>query len=570
MDPLLATLRKVQWLLGVQQWIRFAVDGLIGGLAVCCAWLVLTRLFPLLAGDRTPYLGILAVAVLASLLWAIRRRPSLLEAALETDRRLALEERSTSSLQLARAEGPMIDALHEDARRRIAQVDFRGAFPFSVPSSTRWLILPLLVFGVGYVFLPEFDLFGFKERQVQAKAKQEARRVKAERIEAAARPLKDAGKTAQTDALADAARDIERVAEELAAGKLTEKQALAKLAGLGERLRERREALQPEAARPNLASEAGKLGATREMAQNILNGRFGAAAQQARELQKKLKEGDLSDEEKKKLAEDLKKLSDMLKGEQQGRSPALSEALAKTAAGLKLGELGADGLQLTPDQAPDGELSLEDVASILEQLDKLNLAMIELGECQFKMLGPSEFCRICGAKLKPCQSPGHCPGCGPGHACYGLCGACAGSGWGNCCGAGMGPWRPGYNPNFGRGMGGPGRGRGGSTGPLPDVEDAFAPTMLPGEMTKGKFLASIVQRAAPDQDAEPTQEFITELLVEAKQEAEQALTKEEIPPGAREFVRQYFGSLESEPTPQVADQSALENPAQPGTAFIQQ
>jgi len=570
MDPLLATLRKVRWLLGVQKWIRFAVAALIGGLGGCCAWLVLTRLFPLLAADRTPYAGILAIAVLGSLFWAVRRRPTLLQAAIEADRRLALDERLTSSLQLARAEGPMIDALHEDARRRLAQVDCRSAFPFFVPRSIRWLILPLLAFGVGYVFLPEFDLFGFKQRQVQAKAKDDARRVKAERIQAVARPLKDPGAAAQTEALADAARDIERLAEELAAGKLTEKQALAKLTGLGERLRERREALQPEAARPNLASEAGKLGATREMAQNILNGRFGAAAQQARELQKKLKEGSLSDQEKKKLAEDLKKLSDLLKGQQQGRSPALSDALAKTAAGLKLGELGADGLELTSDQAPDGELSLEDVASILEQLDKLNLAMLELGECQFNMLGPSEFCRICGAKLKPCQSPGHCQGCGPGHACYGLCGACAGSGWGNCCCMGTGPWRPGYNPKFGSGMGGPGRGRGSSTGPLPDVQDAFAPTMLPGEMTKGKFLASIVQRAAPDQDAEPTQEFISEVLIEAKQEAEQALTKEEIPPGAREFIRQYFGSLESEQTPQVADESALETPAQPGIAFIQQ
>ena len=81
MDPLLATLRKVRWLLGVQQWIRFAAAGLIGALAGCCAWLVLTRLFPLLAVDRTPHVGILAIGVLASLLWAIRRRPSLLQAA---------------------------------------------------------------------------------------------------------------------------------------------------------------------------------------------------------------------------------------------------------------------------------------------------------------------------------------------------------------------------------------------------------------------------------------------------------------------------------------------------------
>ena len=35
---------------------------------------------------------------------------------------------------------------------------------------------------------------------------------------------------------------------------------------------------------------------------------------------------------------------------------------------------------------------------------------------------------------------------------------------------------------------------------------------------------------------------------EAKQEAEQALTKEEIPPASREFVRQYFSTVEQKPS----------------------
>ncbi len=70
--------------------------------------------------------------------------------------------------------------------------------------------------------------------------------------------------------------------------------------------------------------------------------------------------------------------------------------------------------------------------------------------------------------------------------------------------------------------------------------------MLPGEMTKGKVLASIMRHAAPDENAESTVEYVSEALIQVQQQAEQALTKEEIPPGSREFVRQYFGSLEPE------------------------
>ena len=89
-------------------------------------------------------------------------------------------------------------------------------------------------------------------------------------------------------------------------------------------------------------------------------------------------------------------------------------------------------------------------------------------------------------------------------------------------------------------------GRGGQVGELPDLNETFKPALLPGDLTKGKVLATVLQKGAPQEDAESTLEYVAEAFVEVRQEAEQALTKEEIPPGAKEFVRQYFGSLEPE------------------------
>ena len=95
-------------------------------------------------------------------------------------------------------------------------------------------------------------------------------------------------------------------------------------------------------------------------------------------------------------------------------------------------------------------------------------------------------------------------------------------------------------------MGGPGRGAGGQVGNLPNPNVAFQPTKLQGGMTKGKILAGIMQKTTPDQDAQPTQDYLVKTFESVQQEAEQALTKEEIPPGAKEYVRQYFGNLEPE------------------------
>ena len=520
MDPLIVALRGPRWRMTIQQGLGFATVALIASISACCVWLLATRLFPLLPWSNTFALTFVGLEVAAALAWSVYRRPALITAALETDRRLGLRERLTSSLQLADAEGPMVQALHADARAQLASVDAKDAFPFHMPRSARWISVPLVAFGMAYVFLPEFDLFGFRERRVEAKVQEKARRVRAEQLAAVARPLRERLPGAAPDGLAEAALAIERVAEELSSGGLNEKQAVAKLGDLGEELFKRREALQPELPMRDLAAKLGQLAPARDLAKDMANGDFGEAAKKARELQQKLKEGELGEEEKRKLAEDMKVLSKML-GENEGaQSTALSEALAKAA---------AQSMEGMPEGLDAMAMSLEDMASALEQLEKIDAAMLKLAKCPEAMFG----------KKYKCLSELSCNGCG-----Y--------------FGRGGGRWRPGTSNRFGPGMGGPGHGRGGSTGLLPDLDEEFEPAMLPGEVSKGKFLANIVQRTAPDQEgAQPTAEFVTGVFAEAKQEAEQALTKEEIPPASREFVRQYFGSLEPEEGP--AEQDRLQN-----------
>lgn len=544
MDPLVTTLRKLRRRLSVQQWVRLNVEVLLLSSAASCLWLLITRLFPVL-GDPLPVcLGLVGAGILAATVLGFVRRLDLVKTALAADSHLDLQERLTSSYELAHAEGPMVEALHQDARQHLKRLHVQKGFPYRLPRVGRWLPIPLIVFGLAYMLLPEFDLLRHREREAEAKALKEATRVKAEKLQAAVRPLKKPV-TEEVSQVAEITGAVERVAEKLKSSEISEKQALARVTNLSEELQKQREKLQKDTPMPRVAGDTQKLAMTREMANDIQNGRFGDAAMKARELQKKLEEGALTKKEVDKLKEELGQLSEMLGGKENSE---LGQALAEVAQGLNM-----DNMETALEAMKTMGLSMEDIASVLEQLDQIDLAMVELSDWQQAQLGPSEHCRCCGIKLAPCgQGEGCMGGCGPGFSCYGLCGACAGAGCSGCggggCFAGRGPWRPGDAREFGAGMGGPGRGKGGRVGELSDVDATFKPTMLPGSLTKGKLLADIIQKGAPEEGAEATLEYVTGTFVAVRQEAEQALTKEEIPPGAKEFVRQYFGSIEPEQT----------------------
>lgn len=486
MDPLVVGLKQVRRRLFVRQWLYFTARSLVYSASAACFWLMCTRLFPTLGSPVPVFLGLVVLGVCAAAVLSWVRRPTLVDAALAADARLGLQERLTSSVELARVEAPMVRELHADARAHLDRLKASRDFPVVAPNAARWAYLPLLLFGVAYLLLPEFDLFGFEARKAAARAKVERVQMRVQRLKRAARPLEEAASMAEGGPLAEAAGLVNRVAEQLELGQITEKQALARLKDLREALEERRDKLLESNPMPKLAADARKLDALGDLAKSLAKGQFGRAADKLRELQQKLAQGDLSKEELEAIAQDLEELAQLLGIE----NAALAEALAEAAKCLRAGKCKAACGALGA-----CELSLEDLASIFAQLDELAKAGLCLGCC-----------------------------------CNGLYGR-------------IGAWRPGEAKKFGPGSGGPGRGSGRvneSTG----LDVGFEPSMLPGPRTDGPILLSVEQLGAPDEDAEPMIEYIQGAFIEARQAAEQALEQEEIPRGSREFVRQYFGTLE--------------------------
>jgi chemotaxis protein histidine kinase CheA len=437
----------------------------------------------------------------------------LTHAALEADRRLELGERLTSSLQLAESDHPMVEALHRDARAALANRKVKDAFPLAAPRSFRWLAVSAVAL-VAVLFLPEFDLLGHREKVAEAKAEEQARRVKAAAIEEAVKPLKETERALSAEE-AQLAQELERIAEGLRAEELTDRQALAKLSNAAEQAQQRMRELGERMPRPQRAGDPEELGVARDFMKALEEGDAEKAAEELRKMQEKIaeqlgSEEGASEDTREQLARNLSKLAESL-----GKDSAMGEQLSQMAE--KLSQMDASELGEALSQM---NMNMNDLAAAMEQMAAMEMAVQQMGEGAARMLSEGELARLAEGEF---GSMGRCSACGKLRMN------------GKCTGAGCNQQGP--------GMGGPGRGRGNSIGELPDTQYALQPEVLPGEMTRGKLLATIMQRANPGSEAESTVDMSGLAAIQVQQEAEQALTKEEIPPGAREAVRQYFGSL---------------------------
>lgn len=540
MSPLHVQLHRVRKRIWAQMGVACLSTALLWTASLACVWLVLCRLLPAIPYTLEGAGVIVFIGVAAALVLAWCQRPDIRTAALAADDRLGLRERLTSSLELADMHHPMVEAVHKDALKHLGLLEARRDFPLFPTRRTKLALVPILLFGVGYVLLPEFDLFGYQERALEAKVQMAERQKKAERLDKVAKALKSPEKM-PVGGLDAKALELENLSEKLQEGKISEKQALAKVQDLRESIQQEKKTLEAKSQLSKSLGKAADSPLTKGLAKDLQQGNVGEAKKKLEDLQKKLEAGKLSLEEKNKLSTELKEMAKELgKPGSTQMDAALASALAKAAAALDSNS--PEGMK---EAANALELSAKDLESVMQQLAQLDAAMASMKDFEKSMMGKSPFCRTCGAKLGKCELGGKCQGTCEGKDCSGQCkpGQCNGNG----SGSGMGQsFQKGLALNRGKGagMGGPGQGRGGQVGELPEVNISLTPTMLPGQVQEGKMLASIMQKAAPETDADSSVEVISGAVVQAQQAAEEALTREEIPRGSEEFVRQYFGTLE--------------------------
>jgi hypothetical protein len=546
-DYVRSKVRRLRWRIrlhrGLEQGIRF----LFWSLLLALGGVLAVRLLGFDTELGRP-VGILLVgAALLGFLWGACRRITPFSAALAADEQLGLRERISSALSLPSSEDEMIAALHADAQRHARRLNVREAVPILLPRRARYVPMAAAALLLTLLFLPPLKvLHGDTGKKVPQVVREEVKE-EAKRLEEVEKKVQAAKEIKAATAVAKLSEEIQRISQELEKQKLDRTQALAKVSSLKDTVEEQRKDILKKTDLKKSMGQMKDFEQAGDLAKALSGLDFKMAAAELQKSMEKAKQGKLSDEEKKKLAEELQSLARALKD-----NPELGKALSELAQKLRADDLANLDLPLD-----DALMSLADLGDLLEQLELLEDVLQNVSLSKLALAGqiiPCSACKSCG-KCSMCGGSGVCPGCGgSGKGPNGRrCSVCQGSGLcPGCGGSGICPMC----------MGGVGMGYGRGIGPRPtagDLNSSFQDQGIQGRIRPGKILAAM--RVRGEQVRGESEAEITEAFLELRQNEEQAISRERIPAGMRERVGAYFDAI----NPNARDSRPVEVEPDAGT-----
>jgi hypothetical protein len=322
--------------------------------------------------------GSLGVGLLIATVWTYIARHAALEAAIEIDRRFQLKERVSSALSLSadELESEAGRALIDDAERRVNRIDVRDSFPVRFSWRTILPLVPALVIFVLVTFVDNAT----PKKQVQAAAEppKESEQVKRSAKELQKR-LERAKKEAEEKDLEDAEllfKQIHNGIEELAnRSNVDRKKALAKFNNLAQTIEERRKRF---GGADQMREKLNQLkdvqqGPADKIAQAMKQGDFKKALDELKNLQEKLKNDELNEEEKEQLTRQLEQLQNKLQDMVDAHDQAKRDLEQEIQRRKDSGDLeGAGKLQRQLDQ----------LNQMNDQMNQLQKMADNLGQCQ--------------------------------------------------------------------------------------------------------------------------------------------------------------------------------------------
>jgi hypothetical protein len=508
---------------------------------------------------------ILAGIIAGIVVWRFTR-PTWMTLALLLDKRAELRERISSIPALqANQDDPFARAALEESRLAVKNVKPARYFPIRAP---RRSFFTLGVWGLtvaGWLVLPQGDLLGrrlAKEQQEQKKVQIEQARIETKTAVKKVRQLSD---KMNKDLLGDL-QDPLAEAEATKNPQQARQQAVRQVADL----RKRVEQVRAEPEFGGLEQMERKLrqlrspdnGPAREMAQQMAKGDFGKAAESLRQLQNKLLAGEMNDQQRKELAEQLESLSQQLQKlaqqqwkmenelKQNGLDPSLAKDLKKLEQALKKSKLSeaqkkklmqsakanlaackkCQGLSNAMQSASENLSSGMNASSASQ-------AMSEIGEKLDELEALKEQMELADATLKDLEKSmgelaegmGECPGC-KGQGCS-MCN-------------GKGPWREGESLSRSMGMGGPGAGQG-HVAESKKTDTKEEKTRAKSKTGQGPVIASWYI-----QDSQVKGESVREFSATARsaaQQADESMEEQHVPREYQNVVKRYFSQLSQTP-----------------------
>ncbi|QDS94974.1 hypothetical protein FF011L_37580 [Roseimaritima multifibrata] len=262
--------------------------------------------------------GAFAVGLISAVAWTYFKGPSDAETASEIDRRFALRERLSSSLAMRESErktkaGQALVADAEQRAKRIAIPDRFGLRPAKLGLLP---LIPLALLAV-LIFIPnatrenELDASALLAAKQEAEQVQRTAKILKKKIQEARDQAKEKGLTDVEDLFKQLDRKLDKITKR---EKTDRKEAMIALNDLKDTLAERREKLgSPDKMRKSLSNlENMEKGPADRVAKSLQQGDFGKAQDEIKNLAQKMRDGNLNEEEKKKLKAQIEQMKDLI------------------------------------------------------------------------------------------------------------------------------------------------------------------------------------------------------------------------------------------------------------------
>lgn len=503
--------------------------------------------------------GTSAVAVLVAMIWTWAKRPSLVSVASDVDQRFGMKQRLGSVLAMHEDDRrtPMGQALIEDAAKRAERLQLNERFSLK-PTKLGWLpLLPATLIAVAIFFGAAEP--GKASAKPSAQTLAQVEQIK-KSTEALKKKIRDQREKAEQAGLKDAAEMFTKMEAEMDKMSKREamdpKDAMIAMNDLKKQLDERRKQLgSPDSMQKALAKMSeNEKGPAESIVKAMKEGDFEDAKENAKTLAEKIRNDNLTPEEKAALQKQVEALRDQMNqaaekhdAEKQQLQQQIEEAKRdgrnEEAAKMQqqLNELEAKDGQMQKMQqmaesmnaaaeamaSGDAEKAAEALEGMADQLGEMQDAMEQLQDIEETLdtLSQSKDQLRC----KQCAGQG--------------CENCKGNGKGN--GQGEGDGKDGESGD-GKGKSGSkyGLGKGsGVSGPEDDSDGQNYESQVRGDPKKGRGVNAGFADGPNRKGV--TREDVKQAVLSATSEESDPLENQTLPRAEREHTTEYFDKLRS-------------------------
>ncbi|MBN1974489.1 MAG: hypothetical protein JW787_12695 [Sedimentisphaerales bacterium] len=553
-------IQKVRVRCSINLLLRYAGQVLIIAGVIAILAILLQKLLALnviSTNTLAVYLIIFAAAIFG--IW-LYKQPNKMQISLLLDERMKLKERFSTTFKISDARDEFSEAARNEAIEKAQSLDLQGHFPIKLCkgwayTGALWLTVLLL-----FAYLPQKDLLGIqRKRDKQNEITQQKEKAQSQ-VKEAASSIKLAMKNINDPNIAEALGKLDNMPPG-AKPQEVKREAMRQLGNLSEQVKNMQKSdvlASMKMMEQMLRQLKGSPDSfSQQLRMELAKGNFGQAAALLKQIQKELTGGQLSEEQQKKLSEQMQALAKSLEdlAQQSGQFEKELEAMGLDKELAKLGEkqlrealqkqgLSADkidglmnkaaasnmardrlsqmaGAMAASGAGGAGGLSADELADAIEQLDGLEALQQQMNLTEASL---REIARAMN-------------GLGQGMA----------QGLGD-----QGPWREGDINNFGQGTGGPGMGTGerdsDSEGDYDTDKEIIKRPPRQGPVIASWYVKDIQVEGESKRD-------LSEVIQAGRDTAAEAISDNEIPRRYEEAIKAYFGNIEETfPTSKEAGQ----------------